>query len=112
MTGKRNANRPRPNKPDLDRIREWASANGYTVAARGRIARRSSRHIRSSESMSGGSTMDPITRALRENRGCNHPRQGTRGESDVTISNATCRGGVIEDDLVGPTGIEPMTSTV
>ncbi|WP_441435264.1 Lsr2 family DNA-binding protein [Arthrobacter sp. RAF14] len=40
MTVKRSANRPRPNKPDLDRIREWASANGYTVAQRGRIAQK------------------------------------------------------------------------
>jgi len=40
VTGKRSANRQRPNKPDLDRIREWASANGYTVAPRGRIAQK------------------------------------------------------------------------
>jgi len=40
VTGKRSANRPRPIKPDLDRIREWASANGYTVAPRGRIAKK------------------------------------------------------------------------
>ena len=49
---------------------------------------------------------------LRNHLKCNHPRQDTGGESNVTISKTTCCGGVIEDDLVGPTGIEPMTSTV
>ena len=40
VTGKRSANPPRPNNPDLDRIREWASANGYTVAPHGRVAQK------------------------------------------------------------------------
>ncbi|WP_284982349.1 Lsr2 family protein [Arthrobacter sp. efr-133-TYG-118] len=38
LSGKRSAGRPRPAKPDLAKIREWAEANGYSVAPRGRIA--------------------------------------------------------------------------
>ncbi|MGO4452544.1 histone-like nucleoid-structuring protein Lsr2 [Arthrobacter sp. RAF14] len=40
VTGKRSGNRPRPSKPDLERIREWAAANGHTVSPRGRIAQK------------------------------------------------------------------------
>ena len=40
VAGRSRAHRPRPKKSDLDKIREWASANGYTVASRGRIAQK------------------------------------------------------------------------
>jgi len=38
LTEQGNTARPRPGKPDLDKIREWAESNGHQVASRGRIS--------------------------------------------------------------------------